>query len=139
MIKAEVKGSIKFPPLALKKDLQFVAERIIVPILQSNIEKQIALDERPLKPNDPKYTERKIKKGLRPEILIATGKLRRDFFVADAGPYAVKVRIHPERSKIGVYLMDMGKNFFGVSTRMEENAMTYMKKRIREILLNARS
>lgn len=139
MIKAEIKNNLKVPKIFFKEDLKYVAERIIVPIMQENIENQVALNGSPLPPNDPKYTARKVKKGLSPKILIATGKLRRDFMIQDSGAYGVKIKIQSERSKIGGYMMDLGKVFFGISTRMEKNAIAYMKNRLKEILAGAKA
>jgi hypothetical protein len=130
-----VKNNIKFPKqFVFKEDLEFIANRIFVPTLQLNIDKQVAIDGSALKPNDPKYTARKIRKGLSAKILIATGKLRSDFIVLNKGLSTVVVTIHPERKAIGGYLVQMGKNFFGISTSMERNAIKYMKDKIKAVI-----
>lgn len=140
MIKASASMNINFPKIIHKEDLKNIANQIFIPTMQRNIHNQVALNEEPLRPNDPKYTERKKRKGLSPKILIATGELLGSFIVRDRGASAVLITLKGGRKKIGEFLQFYhGKNFFGISSVMESNAVAYMKKRIKEILKNGRS
>lgn len=135
MISVSVKNSIKFPELKLQNDLRIIARDIVIKIMVQNILQQKSLDEGTLLPNSPKYTAQKKKKGLSDKVLIATRKLIRSFIYEDKGKSAVIITLNSDRKDIGGYLQnDMGKNFFGVSTRMERSAMNYMNKKIKEKL-----
>lgn len=134
MIKVEVKNNIVFPKFNFQDDLRIVARDIVIPIMVENINNQVSLNETPLPPNNPKYTEQKRKKGLSTKILIATGKLFRSFIYRDKGKSSVIVTLNNERKDIGSYLEDMGKHFFGVSTRMEKSALNYMNNKIKDKL-----
>lgn len=134
-----IKNTIKFPKFTFQEDLRIIASRIFIPIMQENIENQVALDGGALKPNNPKYTLNKVRKGLSPKILIATGQLRSGFIYKDKGKNTVIVTLNSNRKTIGGYLQDMGKNFFGISTRMENSAIKYMKDKINEALKNGKS
>lgn len=143
-----INSSLKFPKINFQEDLRFVAKRIIVATMQQNIENQISLNETPLPLLEPATIKSKAKKGLDTRILIATGKLRSDFLVSNNGASGIKITIHPERKEIAKYLQIEGIrtkssrkffNFFGISTRMEEDAVSYMKSRIKEILASGKS
>lgn len=134
MIALKVKFDPKFPEINFQEELKVVARDIIIPIMQQNIENQVSLNEGILKPNDPKYTAWKAKKGLDQRILIAKGDLRSSFIYKAKGKRSVIVTLKAKRLLIGRYLEEMGKSFFGVSTRMKQSAMNYMKKRIKDII-----
>lgn len=147
MIKAEYKSNFNFPKIFFKDDLKHIAERIFVPVMQRNIDRQIALDGSPQTAIDEKTVKAKVRKGLSPKILTATGALRTAFLVMDAGANRVKITLNSGRKDIGRYLQlegirsKSGKkffNFFGVSSVMEKNAVAYMKQRIKEILKNGK-
>jgi hypothetical protein len=138
MIAITTKFNMNFPKFQFQEDLRVVANRIIIPIIAENIDNQVSLNESPLPPNSLKYTAYKRKKGLSDQILIATGKLRTSFFSKDKGKNSVIITLKNERKRIGGYLEDMGKHFFGISTRMEESAMNYMNKRVKESIDDAR-
>lgn len=147
MIKANIKNTLSFPRIIHKDDLKFIANRIVIPIMQENIQNSVALDESALPELEPETLKAKARKRQPLKPLIAEGKLRSGFLVVDHGEYGVKVKIHPEREKIGKYLQIDGVqskrgikhfNFFGISTRMEQLSLAYIKKRIGEIVKNAR-
>lgn len=133
-----IKNTISFPKFTFQEDLRIIASRIFIPIMQQNIDNQVALDGGALKPNNPNYTINKVKRGLSPKILIATGMLRSGFIYKDKGKNSVIVTLRSDRRSIGGYLQDMGKNFFGISTRMENSAVKYMKDKINEALKNGK-
>jgi hypothetical protein len=144
----DVQDNINLPKVLLKEDLRYVANRIIVPVIEQNIDNQIALDGNALPKNEPATLRAKARKGQGAKTLIAESKLKRDFLVSDNGPYSIKITIHPERKLIAKYLQidgiktKKGKkyfNFFGISTRMESSAMAYIKRRIKEIIVSGRS
>lgn len=134
MIRMTVKDKISFPKILIQDDLLKISNQIFIPIMAEGIDKQVAIDGGALKPNSPKYTRYKIKKGLSPKILIATGELRRSFVAKKKGKNAVVVTLNKERKTIGSYLEDMGKHFFGINKRMENSAVNYMKNKIRELI-----
>lgn len=136
MITATVKNNLKFPKFHFQEDLRFIAEQQFIPRLKQYIEKQVGVDESPLLPNNPKYTMRKIAKGLNPKILMATGTLHESFYSYNRGKNMVVITLGSDRKKIGGYLVDMGKNFFGISSRMEQDAMNYMERKIDENIKN---
>lgn len=138
MIMISTKFNMNFPKFNFQEDLRVVANAIIIPIIAENINNQVALNEGILKPNNPKYTAWKRAHGLSDKILIATGKLYRSLFSKDKGKNSVVVTLKNDRKEIGGYLQNnLGKNFFGISSRMEKNAMKYMEKKIKDEL-NAR-
>jgi hypothetical protein len=147
MIKADAKMNFNFPKIVIKDDLRYVAEKIIIPVMQKNIDSEVALDGSPQTPIEDKTIKNKIRKGLSPKVLTETGTLRTAFIVQDAGESSVKVTINSKRKDIGRYLQlegirsNSGRkffNFFGISTIMEKNAIAYMKKRIKDILKNGK-
>lgn len=140
-----IKNNIKFPKIFLRDDLKFIADRIFIPSIQRNIYAQVTLDEKPLPELEPSTVAIKKRKGLRPEKLIAEGKLVRSFFSENKGQNAVIVTLNSDRKDIGGYLQleGVGKkkkkfNFFGISSRMERDAINYLKKRIKEIIKNGK-
>lgn len=140
-----VKNTIKFPDLYLRDDLKFIADRIFIPYLETYINTQVGVDEKPLPDLEPSTIAIKKRKGLRLEKLIAEGKLRRSFYSANKGQNAVIVTINAERKEIGGYLQleGVGKkrkkfNFFGISSRMERDAIRYMKDRLKDLLKNGK-
>lgn len=147
MIKASVKGNLNFPSFFFQEDLRFIANRIIIPTLQNNIERELAVNETPLPALEPKTVERKIKAGLSPKILTATGQLKVSFIAIDKGKNSVVVTLAPNRKAIGGYLQiagiqtKLGKkyfNFFGISSRMESSAMKYMRDKIKKAVKSAK-
>lgn len=142
MIKATVKNNLSFPKLTFQTDLKYIGEKIIVPIMQKNIEDQIAIDGSILPFNDNKTLKRKANAGQGSKSLIATGKLISDFKVLPYGTSIVKITLGDDRKKIGGYLQsgirtNEGKKqykFFGINTQMQNNAIAYMKKKIKDAI-----
>lgn len=142
MIKATVSGSLKFPKFTFQSDLKYIGEKIIVPIMQANIEDQVSINGSLLPINEDKTLRRKANLGQGSKSLIATGKLISSFRVLPFGERAVKITLDADRKKIGGYLQS-GINtnhgtkqykFFGINQQMEKNAVAYMKKKIKDTI-----
>jgi hypothetical protein len=187
MYELRVKNTIKFPTLLIQGDLKVIADTIIIPVIQENINNGVALDERPFPELEPSTVEKKYKNlvgareniaktlardktvhiagygrtlvehgksqeeirsftdGMSFKTLIDTGKLISSFVSRLSGKNKVIVTIQGDRKKVGEFLQikGVGKkrkkfNFFGISTRMEQDAMNYMKRRINEAIANVR-
>lgn len=79
--------------------------------------------------------------GFSSKTLFETGKLFRSFISMPKGKSSVIVTLKSDRKEVGKALAidGIGKkkkifNFFGISTRMEESAMNYMIKRVKEAI-----
>lgn len=79
--------------------------------------------------------------GFSSKTLFETGKLFRSFISMTKGKSSVVVTLRNDRKDVGQALQidGVGKkkkkfNFFGISTRMEESAMNYMRKRVKEAI-----
>lgn len=77
------------------------------------------------------------------KTLIDTGKLVSSFFSAEKGTNQVIISLRGDRKEIGGYLQieGVGKkkkkfNFFGISTRMQEEAIKYMQRKIKDLVRN---
>lgn len=142
MIKATVSGELKFPKFTFQKDLQYIGERIIVPIMQKNIEDQVAIDGSLLPINEDKTLKRKAAAGQGSKSLIATGRLINAFTVRAFGQTQVKISLNSDRKSIGGYLQTGIKTnegtkkykFFGINVQMEKNAVAYMKQKIKDAI-----
>lgn len=142
MIKIAVKNNLTFPKFTFQSDLKYIGEKIIVPIMRANIEDQVAIDGSILPINEDKTLARKGKLGQGSKSLIATGKLISSFLVQPFGSTAVKITLNADRKKIGGYLQSgistnkgtKSYKFFGINTQMENNALAYMKKKIKDAI-----
>lgn len=165
MFKVDVKSNLSVPTLLLKKDLEYIADRIIIPHLQRGIHNQVQIDNTPFPALEPKTIQRKTgailkstftKKGnIRPaaikkvgaggltgfssKTLIETGALVASFIRKSGSKDTVTVTMTSNRKDIGKYLQidGVGKKkkkflFFGVSDIMESQAMSYIRKRIKD-------
>jgi hypothetical protein len=130
MIKATVRNNISFPSLILTKELKTIARDIIIPDMQSRIQKQIqvdnlgypALDKKTLDKKRGVITKRiftksgklresaskKIEKvgvaGYSAKTLIETGKLFRSFIYKAIGTSTLIITLMGDRNQIGKYL-----------------------------------
>lgn len=146
MINFQIKNKIRFPSgFLFQKDLEHVASRIFIPVLKNNIDKEVDLQENAYPPLAESTIKIKRAKGLSKKILTATSLLRNSFFHKPVGDKKVVVSIRSERKNIGNILQNQGVgksrrkfNFFGISTRMEVEAIKYMKNKIKETIRNAR-
>lgn len=145
MLSVTVKNKISFPEINFQDDLRYIASRVFIPRLQQYIDAQISVNESPLPPIEPKTIAAKLRKGLSPKILTATGKLRSSLYSFDRGKRTVVISIAGDRKEIGGYLQIEGIktrlgrkyfNFFGISSRMEKDAMSYMRAKIQKALKN---
>lgn len=144
MIKVKVNNNIKFPELLLQEDLRKIADKLFIPTLKYNIDKEQDLTESRYPPLAASTIKAKKRYGLSPMILQATGKLRNSFYSRSSGKYKIIIGLSSNRRSVGNILQNVGIrskvfgtrffNFFGISTRMEKLAMDYMRKRIDEEL-----
>lgn len=148
MIKAEIRGEIKFPDFVFVEELEEIANNIFVPILVRNIDRQQDLTEKPFPPLADSTIKSKTRRhSLSLGPLIDSGKLRGAFRVRRVNNKTVVVTIDDSRKKIGGILQNEGTfskqyglrfwNFFGISSRMEFEAIKYMKKIIKDYVRNA--
>lgn len=145
MLSATFKSNLNFPKINFQEDLRFIAEHIIIKGIQRNIESGVSLNETPLPALEPATLKRKARLGQSLKTLVATGTLRTSFFKMDKGKNAVVISIRPVRYNIGGYLQIEGIktrlgrkyfNFFGISTTMENAAVTYMRAKLQKLLKN---
>lgn len=143
MINVQIKGNVNFPNIDFTNELDEIAKAIFIPILQSNIHAGRDIQEQPYPPLADSTIKRK--KDNRP--LIETGKLVRSFFDFKKGKNTIVISLNADRIKVGDILQNQGVrskryglrffNFFGVSTRMESQAMRFMKRKIKEYIDDA--
>lgn len=144
-----VKKNLRLPKaLLVQEDLVTIADNIIIPIIRNNIDKEVDLQEKKYKALSPITLAIKKAKGLSPMILQATGTLRLSFRARKQGQNRVLVSIDPSRDKVAKALQVDGIkskkyglrffNFFGISTRMEKEAMKFMKEKLQKVLNSAR-
>lgn len=142
MINVQIKNNIKFPSLMLQDDLKKIADKLLIPALKYNIDKEQDLTENRYPPLAQSTIKQKKRYGLSPMILQATGRLRNSFYSQSSGKSKVIIGLSSNRRSVGNILQNVGVrskalgtrffNFFGISTRMEKLAMDYMRKRINE-------
>jgi len=142
MIDVKIKGSIKFPDITLQKDLEMIAERVVIPNMVKGILKRIGVDGKALPDLEPAT----VKKKGHDRPLIDTGKLHRAFKYVKKGKYAVLIKLKSNRKDIGSYLQIDGIragtgtkhfNFFGISKLTEAAAIHFMKALINKRLKRA--
>jgi len=134
MMKIETNLKFKAPNLNFQNDLLFIAERIVIPQLQKNIQNGIQVDATPFPALEPATIRRKAgavsdrlftKKGnirnsaiktvgagglkaFSVKTLIETGALLSSFFARKSGKSLVIVSISPARKEIGRFLQIEG-------------------------------
>ncbi len=139
MINFEIKSNVEMPRFNLQKDLDIIANRIIVPDMQKGIAAGVDIDGTPFPANEPQTVKRK---G-HDQVLVDDGKLMVAFVVKKKGKYRILITLNAVRKKIGKYLqIDGGRSgkkykFFGISNDSEKQAMQYMNNRISEAIANA--
>ena len=142
-IQAKITGRIKIPNLDFSKILLEIGNRDIIARMAKNIQSGIDLQEKRYPPLAASTI--RIKGHGRP--LIQTGKLHSSFFAKAFGKNRVIIRIKVIRREIAKFLQIDGIkakagrrrfNFFGVSTRMENDARKRMEKEIKVRIRNAR-
>lgn len=148
MIKASIKGNLEFPKFTFQEDLSHIADRIFITILQQNIENQVGIDGAPLPQVETSTQKRKDKLGQGNKTLIASRDLIEGFYSKTQGQSKVIISLLPNRKSIGGYLQISGIRtklgekffkFFGINKQMENNAVAYMKKKIKDTIRDARS
>jgi len=142
MISATVRSNIRLPKFNFQKELLFVAQRIVIPMLAKNIDSNRDLEGKKFPELEP-YTIRK-KGHSRP--LIDTGKLRSSFQYKRRGNASVKVYINDERNEIAKKLQIKGVdskrgkkffNFFGITEGMHADIMDFMRVQIKRAIKHA--
>ena len=142
-----VKNNVNFPQFTFLDDLVYIAERIVIPSLQQNINDGLSIDGEPLPIVEPATAKRKEKLNQGSKTLIASRELINSFYSAPKGPTSVIISLAPDRKDIGGYLQITGIktkkgpkffNFFGINVDMENNALAYMKSRIQKAISDAR-
>ncbi|GAF75606.1 unnamed protein product [marine sediment metagenome] len=141
MINIDVKLNLNFPKLNLENELKEIADRIIIPDIQSRMVKGVDIDNKAYPPLAQSTIRAKRKRGLRQEILFAEGKLFRSFFAVKKSGFGVKITSRSDRKEIGEKLQFEGVKsrtfgrrhfkFFGISDKAENTAMTFMRNRIK--------
>lgn len=132
----KIKSRFKIPKLDLTKQLEHIAERILIPNMAKGIQERKDVAEKTYEPLDPKTIKRKGHD--RP--LIETGKLHRSFKFRKRGKNRVLVFIDGERREVAGYLQVEGVrrrrggrrkfNFFGISQKTELKAVKFMEQEI---------
>ena len=149
MISVKTNGKISFPQLKFVEELEEIANKICIKILKYNIDQEQSLTEDKYPELAPSKIKSKLRQGLSTKVLTATGRLRNSFFTRRKDKNSVVITLNADRKQIGNYLQNEGIkskkfgkryfNFFGVSTRMEQEAMKFMKNKVKEYVDNARS
>lgn len=148
MLKLKIRRNIKFPKFDFTEDLEQIAERIVIPTIAGNIQNKVDITGIAYPPLDEKTIKIKSAYSANPSHpLIAAGKLHKSFKYKRKGKNRVLIYVNAGRKKIAEYLQLDGIkskkykkrffNFFGVSKDMEENAVEFMRKKIREKIANA--
>ena len=143
MIKVDIKNNIVFPELKLQDDLVAIADKIFIKALKRGIDQETDINGTRYPPLADSTVRSKMRKGLDSGILSATGQLRNSFYSAKAGKDTVVITLTPNRLGVGDVLQNQGVRtkkgkrffeFFGISAKMESDAMAYIKNRISEAL-----
>lgn len=150
-MKAVIKNNLKLPDMRgvnFQEDLKWIADKIVIKTLQHNIDKEQSLQEKKFPPLADATIEIKRRQGLSTKVLTATSLLRNSFKAKKRGRNTVVVDIASDRKVIAKKLQFTGVrsqqyglrkwNFFGISTRMEKEAVKYMKSKIEELVKSAR-
>ena len=133
MIKAKITGQIKFPPIDVDDDIEFVAKKIVIPLLRDGIDRNEDVNGSRFPPLEPGTA--KAKGHSRP--LVDTGLLRKSFKWKKVSKNNYLVYLNKLREKIAEYLQidGVGRNkkkfkFMAVSKRMELDSIVYMQDKI---------
>ena len=148
MIVAKIRGKVRFPVLNLDKELKYISDRIIIPLIQTGIHKSMDVEGRSLPHLETNTVRMKRKKGLPSphQPLVAMGILRNSFKSRRGGMNRRTVYINDRRRDIARYLQIDGIRsragrkffkFFGVTEGMEKDALLYLRTIIKRKLKNA--
>lgn len=154
-ISAKVKLNLNFPELMLQEQLKDIADKIIIPDIVGRMNSGIDISGRGYNGLAQSTLIQKQKKGLRPEVLLASGQLRRSVKSEYSGRNAVKITPSGSRyatrtgertmtnSQLGDILQNQGVRtkhgkryfeFFGISDKAENKAISFMSEYIREAI-----
>ena len=146
MINAKIKNNVRLPKFVnLSKELAHIANRIIVPDIQSHIDKGQDITGKRYAPLASSTIRAK---GGDSRKLIETGKLRSNYQVITGGN-RVKIRPRASRRDVARYLQVEGVksntygrrrfHFFDVSLKAEQRGVKYFEEVIRRLIrTNAR-
>lgn len=146
MIKARfIMDKLKLPKVNFQRELNEIAEKIVIPDMQAGIHSNKDIDGNPFPPNEPKTVKRK---GHNRVLIGEERKLVKSFLSEEAGKYRVRVRLDSERADVGRYLQLDGIRsntgglktypFFGIRKSTEKEAVSYMEEPIKKAIDNAR-
>lgn len=147
VLKAKVRLNLDLPILNIQPQLVVIAERIIIPDIEGRMNSGIDIDSKAYRSLDPKTIRQKQKKGLRTNVLLATGQLRKSFKFKKVGKNAVRITPSGTRKsffgervisnkELGDILQNQGVrsrrgkrffNFFGISEKAEGKAIKFMQ------------
>jgi hypothetical protein len=136
-----MKTNVNFPKVDLSEQLDYVAEKIVIPYMVEGLDFQVDIDGKPLPPlESATWKQKKGKKKL-----IETGKLHRSFLKRRKARHSVVINLRKERDEVGYILQEKGVGrkkkrfkFFGIKKRAEIEAINYMRNEIERLLENAR-
>lgn len=138
--KATIRKDIKFPTLNMQNQLEFIGNRIVIPLIVKGIDSRKDLNGDAL----PELSLQTIKRKGHDRPLVETGELRRSPFTRRVGQNKVIVTMLGTRREIAGHLQNdgVGKSrkkflFFGITKEMEAFALNYLREDIRR-RINAR-
>lgn len=151
MFKGKMSVNLDLPILKLQKELQKVAQRVIIPDIEGRINSGVDINGKSYRSLTPSTIKQKQKKGLRTEKLIATGQLRKSFDFDPINKNSVRITLKGTRNSQGgervltnKELADIlqnqgvnakaGKrffNFFGISKKAEFKSIKMMQQFIK--------
>lgn len=145
MISMTVKGKLVLPKIRFTKELEDIAQKIIIPEIHSHMVNEESLTGEKYRALAKSTLTQKARKGQSSKILEATGKLKKSIFHKPLGKYKVMISIKPIRKEIGQYLQidgirtKTGKRyfeFFGINDKAEKRAIDYMELQLRKQIKN---
>lgn len=144
-MRTKIRSDIKFPKFNFQPDVEYIAEKIVVPGIKGSITRQKTIDGGSF----PTLSPKTVKKKGHSRPLVDTGLLLRGIVTKPFGGLfktGVLITINKNRKDIAKYLQISGIrtksgkkyfNFFGINTRMESLAKAYMRKRIKQEIARA--
>jgi len=141
MYKMEIKGAFKFPELNFNRELEYIAERIVVPEIAGHIAEGTDINGNSYPPLSPITV--KLKGHDKPLI----GKERKLFsastYKINRREKSIVITIKESRNAVAKYLQVEGVrskkygrryfNFFGINEVMQTKAMKFMQDKIKDL------
>lgn len=159
-IEAKVTVDVKLPDLDFTKELQDIAENVILPDIRYGINRSVGIDQQPFPALEPSTLKQKaarrnsskksggvLKAGLAgarggSQQLVDTGELRDNSMSAErVKQNHVKIGFSASREKVAFILQEVGVghkkkkfNFFGISQRAEFQAIAKIQSALKAAL-----